>query len=76
MRDAVDEAICYDWIDSRTKRLDEKRYLIRFTPRKNNTNWSARNLKRAKELFDQGRMTEFGMSKLPSNFLHFPFQSI
>jgi uncharacterized protein YdeI (YjbR/CyaY-like superfamily) len=35
MRDAIDEAICFGWIDSRTKRLDEKRYLIRFTPRKN-----------------------------------------
>ena len=72
MSDAVDEAICYGWIDSRAKRLDEKRYLFRFTPRKNVTNWSARNLKRAKELFEQGRMTEFGLSKLPSNFLELP----
>jgi uncharacterized protein YdeI (YjbR/CyaY-like superfamily) len=69
MRDAVDEAICYGWIDSRTKRLDEERYLIRFTPRKSHTNWSARNLTKAKELLDQGRMTEFGIAQQPSDFL-------
>jgi uncharacterized protein YdeI (YjbR/CyaY-like superfamily) len=68
MRDAIDEAICFGWIDSRTKRLDQNRYMIRFTPRKNETNWSARNLERARQLFDQGRMTEAGISKLPPDF--------
>jgi uncharacterized protein YdeI (YjbR/CyaY-like superfamily) len=68
MKDAIDEAICYGWIDSRTRRLDEERYEIRFTPRKSITNWSERNLKRARELVDQGRMTELGMSKLPADF--------
>lgn len=68
MKDAIDEAICSGWIDSRTRRLDEKRYLIRFTPRRKDTNWSVRNLKRAKELLDQGRMKEAGISQLPSDF--------
>ena len=68
MKDAVDEAICFGWIDSRTKRLDDSRYTIRFTPRKNDSNWSARNLKRARELIAAGRMTESGLSKLPSHF--------
>ncbi len=68
MSNAVDEAICHGWIDSRTKRLDDKRYLIRFTPRKKVTNWSERNLGRARALMDSGRMTAAGISKLPAGF--------
>ena len=68
MRDAIDEAICYGWIDSRTKRLDDSRYLMRFTPRKASSNWSERNRKRAKELLDGGRMEASGIAKLPADF--------
>jgi uncharacterized protein YdeI (YjbR/CyaY-like superfamily) len=69
MTDAVDEAMCFGWIDSRTKGLDEDRFMLRMTPRKEVTNWSERNLKRAKALIDEGRMTEAGIFKLPSDFL-------
>jgi uncharacterized protein YdeI (YjbR/CyaY-like superfamily) len=68
MRDGVDEALCFGWIDSRGKRLDENRFMLRLTPRKSVTNWSQRNLRRAYDLIDQGRMTEAGMSKLPVDF--------
>jgi len=68
MSDAIDEAICYGWIDSRTKRLDDSRYMIRFTPRKNGSNWSERNMKRAKQLLDEGRMDVSGISLLPADY--------
>lgn len=71
MNDAVDEAICFGWIDSRTKRLDESKYMLRLTPRKSVTKWSDRNLQRAKDLIDEGRMTDAGMLKLPSEFKEF-----
>ena len=68
MKDAVDEAICFGWIDSRTKRLDDAKYMLRLTPRKNVTKWSDRNLQRARDLIDEGRMTDAGMLKLPREF--------
>ncbi len=66
--DAVDEALCFGWIDSRGKRLDESRYMLRLTPRKDDTHWSQRNLYRARKLIDEGRMTDAGMSRLPIDF--------
>ena len=74
MTAAVDEALCYGWIDSRTKRLDAVRYLLRLTPRKVGGKWSDRNLQRAKDLIDEGRMTEAGKMKLPNDF-HRPVAS-
>ena len=50
MSDAVDEALCFGWIDSLVKRLDEDRYAVKFTPRKANSKWSEINRKRYAEL--------------------------
>jgi uncharacterized protein YdeI (YjbR/CyaY-like superfamily) len=69
MTEAVDEALCFGWIDSRTKRLDDVRYMLRLTPRKVGAKWSNRNLQRAKDLIAEGRMTDAGKMKLPNNFL-------
>jgi uncharacterized protein YdeI (YjbR/CyaY-like superfamily) len=74
MKDAVDEALCYGWIDSRIKHLDGTRYMLRVTPRKEGTKWSERNLERARELAQEGRMTDAGKMKLPNNF-HQPVAS-
>jgi uncharacterized protein YdeI (YjbR/CyaY-like superfamily) len=63
--DAVEEALCFGWIDSIVKRLDEDRYMQKFTPRVNPRKWSRLNLERVKKLIGQGRMTAAGMSKLP-----------
>ena len=63
--DAVEEALCYGWIDSIVKTLDEDRYIQKFTPRVNNRKWSALNLERVKKLIQEGRMTEAGSSKIP-----------
>jgi uncharacterized protein YdeI (YjbR/CyaY-like superfamily) len=49
--DAVEEALCFGWIDSIEKGLDEERFAQRFTPRKPKSNWSALNIERMKILF-------------------------
>jgi len=58
---AVDEALCYGWIDGVTKRIDDRRYKIRFTPRRTRSIWSAVNLERVPELIAEGRMREPGL---------------
>lgn len=62
--EAVREALCFGWIDSIIKKLDEEKYVRKFTPRKNKSNWSALNKKRALKLIQQGRMTKYGMRKV------------
>lgn len=59
--EAVDEALCYGWIDGVTKRIDDASYEIRFTPRKTRSTWSAVNLARVPELIEAGRMREPGI---------------
>ena len=48
--DAVEEALCFGWIDSTVKRLDDARFMQKFTPRQEGSNWSAHNRRRAEEL--------------------------
>jgi uncharacterized protein YdeI (YjbR/CyaY-like superfamily) len=64
--DAVDEALCYGWIDSLVKRLDEDRYARKFTPRKTSSRWSAINIKRYAELKKAGRVTAAGKARSPA----------
>ena len=59
---SVDEALCFGWIDGHRKGIDDRRYTIRFTPRKKGSNWSKINLRRVPELIDAGRMHPAGMS--------------
>jgi uncharacterized protein YdeI (YjbR/CyaY-like superfamily) len=58
---ALDEALCYGWVDSLLKSLNEHEYMRKFTPRKPNSTWSEHNKKRVERLIREGRMTEFGM---------------
>jgi uncharacterized protein YdeI (YjbR/CyaY-like superfamily) len=58
--ESVDEAVCFGWIDGIRKRVDEISYEIRFSPRRRGSIWSATNIKRAKELAKQGRMSSAG----------------
>jgi CubicO group peptidase (beta-lactamase class C family)/uncharacterized protein YdeI (YjbR/CyaY-like superfamily) len=58
---ALDEALCFGWIDGVRKRLDEDRYTIRFTPRRARSYWSEVNTKRMRGLMDAGRVHEAGM---------------
>ncbi len=58
---SVDQALCFGWIDSVRKSIDDESYCIRFTPRKKTSNWSAVNIKKVKELKKAGLMTEAGL---------------
>ena len=60
--ESVDEALCFGWIDGVRKRLDGERYVIRFSPRKPGSVWSALNLKKMAELKKDGRMTGTGLA--------------
>lgn len=62
---ALQEAMCYGWIDSRVKSIDKERFTVRFTPRKPGSAWSGRNLKLAKALLGNGSMTKAGRAVLP-----------
>ncbi len=61
-QEALDEALCFGWIDGIRKTVDESRYSIRFTPRKPTSNWSNVNSKRVNELIAEGRMTPAGLA--------------
>lgn len=58
---AVDEALCFGWIDGVRKRLDDTSYMIRFTPRKPRSAWSAVNIERVAELSTLGLMRPAGL---------------
>jgi uncharacterized protein YdeI (YjbR/CyaY-like superfamily) len=60
----VDEALCFGWIDSVRKGIDNERYMNRFTPRRPGSNWSAKNIKRAQELIELGLMRPAGRNAL------------
>jgi len=62
--EAVEEALCFGWIDSIVKKIDEEKYARKFTPRKKNSVWSELNKKRIQKVIKEGRMTEFGMEKV------------
>lgn len=62
--EAVEEALCFGWIDSIARKLDEDRFAQKFTPRKDRSNWSALNLQRVERLIASGRMTPAGLAKL------------
>ena len=59
--DALDEALCFGWIDGVRRNLNEDAYTIRFTPRKPGSHWSAVNITRATALESQGRMSASGL---------------
>jgi uncharacterized protein YdeI (YjbR/CyaY-like superfamily) len=59
--EAVDEALCFGWIDGIRQRIDDESYMNRFTPRKPTSNWSAVNVRRVEELTKQRRMRPAGL---------------
>lgn len=64
--DAVRQALCFGWIDSIIKRLDDARCLRKFTPRTNRAKWSRSNIERAIGLIESGEMTAAGYAVLPA----------
>ena len=59
--ESVGEALCFGWIDGLRKKVDEKAYKIRFTPRRPNSKWSAKNIASVERLIAEGRMREPGL---------------
>lgn len=62
--EALQEALCFGWIDGLIKSIDETRYIKRFSHRMQSSNWSNRNIKFAKVLMADGLMTEFGIEEI------------
>jgi uncharacterized protein YdeI (YjbR/CyaY-like superfamily) len=63
--EAVEEAICFGWIDGFEKGMDAERYATRFTPRRPKSDWTETNKDRARRLIAEGRMTGSGLAALP-----------
>ena len=65
---AVEQALCFGWIQSRLKPLDPQHFAVRFSPRHKGSIWSLPNLKRVRRLIAEGQMTEAGLTVLPPDF--------
>ena len=74
--DIVREALCFGWIDSLIKRLDDDRYAIKVTPRKPTSKWSDDNRKRWKELEAAGLLATAGKAAAPTSNRYAPKPSI
>ena len=61
---SVEEALCYGWVDSIIKKMDETKYVRKFTPRKDDSKWSPSNKRRVENLIQEGLMTEYGLQKV------------
>ena len=64
---AVEEALCFGWIDSTEKSIDTERYATRFSPRRSKSNWTETNKERARRMIADGKMTEAGLAALPAD---------
>lgn len=62
--EALDEALCYGWIDGQKKSYDEESFLQKFTPRRASSIWSKRNIEHIQRLTEQGRMMPAGISEV------------
>lgn len=64
--DAIEEALCYGWVDSIVKRLDDSRYARKFTPRRADSRWSTANRRRYADLANRGLLAEAGRGRVPT----------
>lgn len=62
--DAVEEALCFGWIDSKLKKIDEEKFILKYSPRKQKSVWSKINKEKAEELITSGKMTQAGLEKI------------
>ena len=62
--EALDSALCYGWIDGQTRRVDERWYLQKFTPRRARSLWSKRNRDKVAALIEAGRMQPAGLAEI------------
>jgi uncharacterized protein YdeI (YjbR/CyaY-like superfamily) len=64
--DAVEEALCFGWIDSIVRRVDDARYARKFTPRKADSRWSTANRRRYADLESRGALAPPGLKRSPT----------
>ena len=62
--EAVEEALCFGWVDSKSNALDEERSMLWFAPRRPGSGWSGSNKERVERLIAGGRMTPAGLAKI------------
>lgn len=64
LAESVEEALCVGWIDGKLRKVDERRFVVRFSVRKSDSVWSRINRERAEKLVDDGKMTSAGLAKI------------
>ncbi len=64
LEEAVEEALCFGWIDGVLKPIDEEKFALRYSPRRKGSIWSQINKRRVGKLIKQGKMTEAGLAKV------------
>ena len=74
--DALDEALCFGWIDSLIRRIDDECYARKFTPRKPDSRWSAINRERYAKLAASGRLMPAGLERPPTERSYAPKPTI
>jgi len=62
--EALEEALCFGWIDGKMQSIDEDKFILRFSPRKARSIWSKLNKEKAELLIEQGRMAAAGFTKI------------
>lgn len=62
--EAVEESLCFGWIDSKVKRIDDERFIQKYTPRKPNSVWSKINKESAQKMIREGKMSPSGFEKI------------
>jgi uncharacterized protein YdeI (YjbR/CyaY-like superfamily) len=62
--EAVDEALCFGWVDGLLRSIDSERYALRYSPRKPHSVWAETNKRRVERLIAEGRMTAAGSAKI------------
>lgn len=62
--DTVDEALCFGWVDSIIKKLDDEKFARKFTPRKTCSKWSEANQERAEKMMKEGKMEPVGLARI------------
>src|ERR671919_791912 len=65
-QEALDQALCFGWIDGKANSLDGDRYMQRFSPRRKGSNWSTKNIQRVEELEAEGLMAPPGLAAFES----------
>lgn len=65
--DVVEESLCFGWIDSTVKKMEDGRLAQRISPRRKNSHWTERNILRCQKLESRGLMTDAGREAMPKN---------